>query len=83
MNTSAARSFQARGSPPRRSFYTPRVSHGFLTDEGQSAEVKQIIRRQREEAQRAAEADGVALGAREMAMLRREARKLNVAGLEE
>jgi hypothetical protein len=58
--------------------------NGFLTDEGQSAEVKEIIRRQRVEAQRLAEtADGVELGARERAMLRKEARKLNVAGPEE
>ena len=57
--------------------------NGFLTDEGQSAEVKEIIRRQRLEAQRLAETDGVELGARERAMLRKEARKLNVAGPEE
>jgi hypothetical protein len=57
--------------------------NGFLTDEGQSAEVKEIIRRQREEAQRAAETVGIELGARERAMLRKEARKLNVAGPEE
>jgi hypothetical protein len=57
--------------------------NGFLTDEGQSAEVKEIIRRQRLEAQRLAETDGIELGARERAMLRKEARKLNVAGPEE
>lgn len=80
-----AAQYEAQATAPIRAHVvlSNAAFNGFLTDEGQSAEVKDIIRRQREEAQRAAEADGVALGAREMAMLRREARKLNVAGLEE
>lgn len=66
-------------APVRPDFVLSNAAYsGFLTDEEQSKEVLQIVKRQREEAARAAETGGPALGKREMAMLRREARKLNL-----
>ena len=75
-----AAQYSAQNTAPVRPNYvlSNAAYSGFLTDESQSKEVLEIIKRQREETERRAAEGGGDLGPREMALLRRESKKLNL-----